>query len=183
MARLRNLGFAVLSSESLDAGACLVRGADPPIGAVLLPSPLPLREPEQALRLLAEVSPTGSFRFVVLGEALEAGTRSALQQAGLGLALFEPFTEAELRFVVNHVLYNPTQGEGRRASGSVRDIELPLPAGLLCTEAQVLDTNVPGSAYRRHTPKGMSVRFGAMPPEQRDRLERFVETRARSFQL
>ncbi|MEN8184722.1 MAG: PilZ domain-containing protein [Myxococcota bacterium] len=222
LTRLRQMGFAVLGAESLDAAAGLLRAADPAIGAVLLPSPLPLREPAQALRLLVEVSPAPSLRFVVLGEAPEAGERSSLRQLGPGFVLSEPFTEAELRFVVNHVLYNPTQGEGRRHArvptrmvaqitggagekdvlvyslsvdgafletrrpsqpGTTLDLALPLPSGLLHTEARVLAANVPGSAYRRQTPKGMGVRFDSVTPEQRDRLEQYLEMRARSFQL
>jgi hypothetical protein len=39
-----------------------------------------------------------------------------LRATGPGLVLSEPFTETELRFVVNYVLYNATQGEARRAA-------------------------------------------------------------------
>lgn len=220
--RLRHLGFAVRSAEHLDEAAALARRGEPPVGAVLLPWPLPLAEPLEALRLLREMSRLPTLRFVLLGRA-HPSERARLRDAvGLGLSLAEPFTETELRFVVNYALYNATQGEARRVArvptrmlarvrvgtgekdvlvyslsedgafletprpsqpGSALELELPLPSGSLRTRAQVLAANVPGSSYRRHVPKGMGVRFEELAADERGHLERYIEARARAFQL
>jgi hypothetical protein len=219
--RLRPLGFAILTADGLDEAMRIVQRADPPIGAVLVPWPLRIAEPGRALQLLREVSPDRPLRFVLTGSPAPS-ERETLRAIGPGLALPEPFTETELRFVVNYVLYNARHGESRRAvrvptrmlarvrvgtgekdvlvyslsedgafletprpsqPGSSLELELPLPSGSLHTRADVLAANVPGSAYRRHVPKGMGVRFAELDPETRAHLEGYIEARARLFQV
>jgi hypothetical protein len=113
--RLRPMGFAVQGAEGLEEAVRVVRRADPKIGAVLLPWPTHVAEPLQTLHLLREVSPERPLRFVLLGKP-HPSERAGLRATGPGLVLSEPFTETELRFVVNYVLYNATQGEARRAA-------------------------------------------------------------------
>lgn len=113
--RLRPMGFAVHGAEGLDDSVRIVQRADPPIGAVLLPWPTEVAEPLQTLQLLREVSPGRPLRFVLLGEP-HPSERTSLREVGPGLVLSEPFTETELRFVVNYALYNASYGEARRAA-------------------------------------------------------------------
>jgi hypothetical protein len=113
--RLRPMGFAVQEAEGLEEAVRAVRQADPPIGAVLLPWPTDVAEPLQTLHLLREVSPARALRFVLLGKP-HPSERSRLRAAVPGLVLAEPFTETELRFVLNYVLYSASQGESRRAA-------------------------------------------------------------------
>lgn len=220
--RLRSMGYAAEGAGTLEEAAAIVQRADPTAAALLLRWPCPLPEPGRILRLLGERSAAPKLRFVLLGEAGHDSQRAALRAVGAGLALWEPCTQGELRFVLNHALYDARQGETRRAArvptrmlarvegaagasdalvyslsedgafletprshraGSSLEIELPLPSGLLHARGRVLTAKAPGSLYRSHVPEGMGVRFDALDAKARQRLERYIETRARLFQV
>lgn len=112
--RLRRLRFSVVAGESLEEAIHLVGDADhPPVRAALIPPDAPLPDLPHSVRFVRERSREESLRFVVVGPRPGEPERQQLRAAGLDLALWEPFNDGELRFVVNHVLYNPRRGDSR----------------------------------------------------------------------
>ena len=73
--------------------------------------------------------------------------------------------------------------EADKALGSRLALELPLPSGPLRVVARVLTSREPSPWHRETLPTGMGVRFLDVGPTPREALERFIDARARSFQL
>jgi PilZ domain len=220
--RLVGLGFVALRAESLEDALGTLQLADPPVRAFLLPPAPPLPELGPSLRWLAERSLDGNLRAAVVGARPGPEAVARLRGAGVALALFDPSTDGELRFVLNFLAYNPRCGEWRsrlrvptqldaqltgatRAKearvynlsadgayletpepagpGSQLVLELPLPSGPLRVAARVLTSREPSPWHRENLPTGMGVRFHDVGPAAREALERFIDERARSFQL
>ena len=220
--RLVGLGFLALRAETLEDALGTLQLADPPVRAFLLPPAPPLPELGPSLRWLAERSLDGNLRAAVVGARPGPEAVARLRGAGVALALFDPFTDGELRFVLNFLAYNPRCGEWRsrlrvptrldaqltgetRAkearvynlsadgayletaepaeAGSQLVLELPLPSGPLRVAARVLTSREPSPWHRETLPRGMGVRFHDVGPAARESLERFIDERARSFQL
>lgn len=220
--RLVGLGFLALRAETLEDALGTLQLADPPARAFLLPPDPSLPDLGPSLRWLAERSLDGNLRAAVVGARPGPEALARLRAAGVGLALFDPFTDGELRFVLNFLAYNPRCGEWRSrlrvptqltarlagetpakearvhdlscdgayletpepaAAGSRLALELPLPSGPLRVAARVLTRREPGPWHRETLPTGMGVRFLDVAPSAREALERFVDERARSFQL
>jgi hypothetical protein len=110
--RLESLGFLTSRAESLEDALGALQLADSPIRALLLPPEPPVPDLANSLRWLSERSLDG-LRAVVAGARATPDQIEQLRGAGVNLALWEPFTDGELRFVVNFLLYNPRRGEAR----------------------------------------------------------------------
>ena len=110
--RLEGLGYPVFRAETLEDALGSLQLADPPVRALLLPPEPPLGDLPNSLRWLDERSAEG-LRAVVIGARASHEQSTRLRDAGVTLALWEPFTDGELRFVVNHLVYNPRRGEAR----------------------------------------------------------------------
>jgi uncharacterized protein (TIGR02266 family) len=111
--RLVGLGFLALRAETLEDALGTLQLADPPVRAILVPPAPPLPELAPSLRWLAERSSEGNLRVAVVGERPDPAQIAHLRGAGVALALFDPFTDGELRFVLNFLAYNPRCGESR----------------------------------------------------------------------
>jgi hypothetical protein len=220
--RLVGLGFVALRAETLEDALGTLQLADPPVRAFLLPPAPPLPELGPSLRWLAERALDGNLRAAVVGGHPGPEAVASLRGAGVALALFDPFSDGELRFVLNFLAYNPRCGEWRsrlrvptqltaRLTGETRTqeagvynlscdgayletpepapagsrlvLELPLPSGPLRVAGRVLTSRDPGRWHRETLPTGMGVRFHDVGPAAREALERFIDERARSFQL
>jgi hypothetical protein len=142
--RLESLGFLTCRAESLEDALGALQLADSPIRALLLPPEPPVPDLANSLRWLSERSLDG-LRAVVAGPRATPDQIARLRGAGVGLALWEPFTDGELRFVVNFLLYNPRRGEARF---ELR-VPTPLVARILeeasCKEAPVHNLSASGA--------------------------------------
>jgi PilZ domain len=78
-------------------------------GVGLLSSDFPMAEPQALLRSIRNAGPGRQLRFVVVGPRPEASVRTQLRDAGLRLALWEPFDDGALRFQLNRALYEKEQ--------------------------------------------------------------------------
>jgi len=78
-------------------------------GVGLLASDFPMAEPQALLRSIRNAGPGRHLRFVVVGPRPEASVRTQLRDAGLRLALWEPFDDGALRFQLNRALYEKEQ--------------------------------------------------------------------------
>ena len=218
--RLETLGFLTTRAESLEDALGALQLAEAPVRALLLPPEPPLPDLANSLRWLSERSQEG-LRAVVAGPRATPEQIGRLRAAGVSLALWEPFTDGELRFVVNFLAYNPRRGELRfelrvptplvarivdatlkeapvhnlsasgaylesarpRPEGTRLEIELPLPSETLRCQAHVVSSQGDDPWQKDSVPAGMSVRFVDLEPASVALLERYVEARARAFQL
>ncbi len=112
--RLVNLGFLALRAETLEDALGTLQLAEAPVRALLLPPEPPLPDLGPSLRWLAERSLDGSLRAAAVGARPDPEATLHLRDAGVALALWDPFTDGELRFVLNFLAYNPRCGESRR---------------------------------------------------------------------
>jgi len=99
--RVLLLNYRSTRAEDLD-GALRAQNATPlSIRAALLSTDHKLPDVRQALRSLTERSPRGGIHWIAFGKRPDPDQIAALREAGVTLALFEPFTDEELRFVIN----------------------------------------------------------------------------------
>ena len=99
--RVLLMNYRSTRAEDLE-GALRAQNATPlAIRTALISTDHRLADVRQALRDLADRSPRGGMQWIAFGRRPEAEQLAALREAGVGLALFEPFTDEELRFVIN----------------------------------------------------------------------------------
>ena len=113
-ARLRALDVDAVRAKTPDEGLQLV-GEDPAIAAVLLPSDLPAPELGSFVHLLRGAATGRRIAFLVVGPRPALEARQAFREAGVDLALWEPFDDATLRFQTNRALAISGQQHPRRA--------------------------------------------------------------------
>lgn len=70
-------------------------------------------EPTETVAKLRAAAPESGLRIIMLGERIPAASIAAAKDAGASLALWDPFHDSELRFVVNQAAYDQTRGEVR----------------------------------------------------------------------
>jgi hypothetical protein len=121
-----------------------------------------------------------ALRFV-LNEALQdpniEETREALRVPGTLLARVFSSVGTKTAVVYNlsetgAFLETPRPTSNK---GHIR-VEIPLPAGTVSVEAQVVVTNVPGNLQKARLPMGMGVEFIGVPEETRGALAEYVES-------
>jgi hypothetical protein len=99
--RVLLLNYRSTRAEDLD-GALRAQDATPlAIRAALLSTDHKLPDVREVLRALRERSSGGPIHWIAFGRRPDAPEIAALREAGVQLALFDPFTDEELRFVIN----------------------------------------------------------------------------------
>jgi len=166
--RLLLLQFRPERADALAAALARLRGEDtpadaPPVRAVLLPVPLPLDDPPGDVAALREADPKAEPALVVVGARPDAAGLDRLRKAGVRFACFDPWTDSEIRFILNRAIHEPG-----RAQTAVRD-GLRVPTNLMgrvfggAGEKPVLVYNVSvGGAYletHRPSPVGATVKL------------------------
>lgn len=102
--RLRRLGYRTLRAKSPEDAFRLVEEHRHLIGVALIPPDLAVIDLPAALAALAASAPNAQLTFVVTGPPARPDALDELREAGVGLALWEPFDDARLRFQVNRAL-------------------------------------------------------------------------------
>jgi hypothetical protein len=112
--RLLRLGIDVFYTKDLDEAQLLARQEAPRIGAVVFPPDLDAAALAGLARRIGAsrrgVAPT----LLVVGEEPDAERKAALRASGIERALFEPYDESTLRFVVNAAVHGGSEGDPRR---------------------------------------------------------------------
>lgn len=94
------LGYRAAGAKDVTAALRVLSQASPPIRVGLLATDHGLADAADALREVAGLSPC-PLQWIAIGRRPESATITVLRGAGVHFALFDPFTDEELRFVVN----------------------------------------------------------------------------------
>src|SRR5574338_693280 len=112
--RAARLGYRVVPAKTPDQAHALLRVGGTRIGAVIVPSELPVVDLRAALDALRRLVPAHELAWIAAGRDPGAAGRERLRLAGIHLALFDPVDSHTLRFQLNRAL------AGRRLSSAHR---------------------------------------------------------------
>ncbi|MAE95278.1 MAG: hypothetical protein CL910_11510 [Deltaproteobacteria bacterium] len=108
--RLWSVGFRAAPARNPGHAVDLL-GREETIRVALLNSDV--RDPAAAVRELREAASESSLCIVLVGSKLVSSSAAAAKEAGASMALWEPFHDSELRFVLNQAAFDETRGEVR----------------------------------------------------------------------
>jgi CheY-like chemotaxis protein len=102
--RLRRLGYRTVRAKSPEDAFRIVEEHRHQVAVALIPPDLAVIDLPAALAALAAGAPNAELSYVVTGQRPGAEALDELREAGVALALWEPFDDARLRFQVNRAL-------------------------------------------------------------------------------
>jgi hypothetical protein len=109
--RVIELGYRPVRAEDTLAASLLIARLDRPVRAAIVPARFEFLDRASELARLA--SDAGSLQYIATGKEVPPDDVDGLRRDGVRFCLWEPFTESELRFVINRALYDTTRGEVR----------------------------------------------------------------------
>jgi len=102
--RLRDLGYRVLRTKTLEQGRAALSDRRFEMRIALIPPDLPVPDLDRAIAALRAPARSRVLRFLATGTRPDAGERSQLRNAGVEFALWEPFDDHTLQFQINRAL-------------------------------------------------------------------------------
>jgi hypothetical protein len=111
--RLLSLGLDPLYVADLDEGSLLARQEAARVGAMLVSSTTPVNEVERAWKRLSPILSLGPQTLIPVGARPDDGVREALRELGVRWALWEPYDEMALGFLVGLGMSLEYAGETR----------------------------------------------------------------------
>lgn len=160
MTRLRRLGYGVTPVKSPEQAHLTLRVARSEIGAVVLPTDLPVTNLAEMIRFLRSIHPGAELPFVVTGPRPGAEERAGLRRAGVDHALWEPVDPHTLRFQINRALADSriVLG-GRGALRAPADWPVEVVTGGRKKEARIYSISAAGAylATARPSPRSSSL--------------------------
>src|SRR5262249_4085792 len=102
--RLRRLGYRTLRAKTPEQAFEIIGEPRQQATAAPIPARLAALDPAAATGALAASAPDGLLSYVVIGSCPRPESIAELREAGVELALWEPFDDARLRFQVNRAL-------------------------------------------------------------------------------
>jgi hypothetical protein len=136
-------------------------GAPTPIEIGLVGTDGPFEDLPETIKRLSEASVQGALRWIACGPAPDPHERATLRQAGVRYALFEPFTDEELRFVLNQARHEGEPESVRNEARVPADLRARIVAGTGEKVAFVYNLSVTGAylVTPRPTLRGGSVKI------------------------
>lgn len=119
-ARLGRMGYRAIPAKTPDQARALLRVAGSRVGAVIVPSDLPVMNLRSALLSLRTLA-SQELVFLAAGRAPDEDGRQRLREAGVELAVFDPCDPHTLRFQANRAL----AGDARRLRDRRRTVRAP----------------------------------------------------------
>jgi len=113
-ARLSRLGYRLLPAKEPQHAQTVLRVAGSRVGAVVVPSELPVVNLRLALDALRRQVPGGQIAFLGAGREPGLPGRNRMRDAGVALAAFDPVDLHTLRFQVNRALAGDGAMRARR---------------------------------------------------------------------
>jgi Tfp pilus assembly protein PilZ len=111
--RLTRLGIDPLYTNDLDEALLLAVQESERVGAIAFPVSLPLIDLDRTIKLVATRAGVGPNSLIPIGPAADAERVLALRERNIRWAVWEPFQDADLRFVLSNVLLQNARGEVR----------------------------------------------------------------------
>jgi hypothetical protein len=112
--RAARLGYRVVPAKTPDQAHALLRVGGTRIGAVIVPSELPVVDLRSALDGLRRLVPVHELGWIGAGRDPGPAGRERLRHAGVPFALFDPVDTHTLRFQLNRALAGRRLSSGRR---------------------------------------------------------------------
>jgi hypothetical protein len=91
----------------------MLRSETPPIRSALIPSEPRVPELTRVLHGLREAARMPGLRFIAMGPRPSDEARARLRSAGVDWALYDAFTDTELRFLLNQASHDGRKGDRR----------------------------------------------------------------------
>lgn len=113
-ARLGRMGYRAVPAKTPDQARSFLRVAGARVGAVIVPSDLPVTNLRSALLSLRTMGPGEELVFLAGGRDPGADGRRHLRDAGVALAVFDPCDAHTLRFQVNRALSGDKRSRAHR---------------------------------------------------------------------
>lgn len=101
--RIRELGFELHVCPDLESAEAALAAGDPPIRCVLVPTGRCDRQWKRAIKALRRTGARTGAELVALGPEPERAERKLLRSAGFRYSLWEPVSDAALRFQLNRL--------------------------------------------------------------------------------
>ena len=112
--RLRELGYRVLRTKTLEQGRAALSDRRFDMSVALIPPDLPVPDLDRAIAALRAPARSRVLRFLATGTRPDASERGLLRNAGVEFALWEPFDDHTLQFQVNRALAEGAPATRRR---------------------------------------------------------------------
>lgn len=145
-ARLGRMGYRSVPAKTPDQARSFLRVAGGRVGAVIVPSDLPVMNLRSALASLRTLASNNDLTFLSGGRDPGSEGRAKLREAGVELAIFDPVDAHTLRFQLNRALAGDKRLRGRR--GTVRapaDWPVVVHAGGRVKEGRVYSISASGA--------------------------------------
>jgi hypothetical protein len=156
--RLLVVHFRGKLAPTLTDAERLLRSESPPIGAALIPTQPGVADLAGTLDALRAAARGRDLQFVAVGPSPTAAEREKLRAAQVAYALYDGFTDTELRFVLNRLTYDeekPDRREGPRApTPLVAKVKTPMGAKV----ALVYNLSAGGAYLETMRPSQQGVR-------------------------
>ncbi len=111
--RIVLLGYRTLRANDIETAVDLVRRQAQPVRVVMFPPEAQFTNRSAQLGRIGGAAGGLGLRMIVSGQRPAISELGALKRDGARFCLWRPFNDAELRFVLNAALYDPTRGEAR----------------------------------------------------------------------
>jgi len=113
-ARLGRMGYRAVPAKTPDQARSFLRVAGSRVGAIVVPSELPVMNLRSAIASLRTIVSNDDLMFLAGGRDPGAEGRARMREAGVDLAIFDPVDTHTLRFQVNRALSGENRMRGRR---------------------------------------------------------------------
>jgi len=113
--RIAGLGFRAIRCETIAQAEHELETTADAIGCALVPAEFADKRLKRALKGLRGRGPRKGLVLVAVGEPSGREARRQLRNAGVTLALWEPFDDPTLRFILNHATQHGSSADLRRA--------------------------------------------------------------------
>ncbi|RIL01451.1 MAG: hypothetical protein DCC71_17625 [Proteobacteria bacterium] len=145
-ARLVRIGYRVVPAKTPDQAHSFLRVAGARLGAVIVPSELPVVNLRGALDAMRRATPGNELVFLGAGRDPGDERRRALRDAGVQLALFDPIDLHTLRFQINRACAGqPAARHRRRTLRAPADWPVVVRSGLREKEGRIYSISATGA--------------------------------------
>jgi hypothetical protein len=112
--RLGRMGYRAVPAKTPDQARSFLRVAGSRVGAIVVPSELPVMNLRSAIASLRTIVANDDLTFLAGGRDPGAEGRTRMREAGVELAIFDPVDTHTLRFQLNRALSGNKRLRGRR---------------------------------------------------------------------